>query len=171
VSRRGSVLSFADASPRHVLTIRCMVRNCQSANCPGYFRCRQSKSVFASSPGLKSNFTLSSFRTPTNGSYRVRQIRSFFISLGRLPLRTYFRAIFSSIPAFAAADMHSQRIDSFEERNDIFYRCRGLYVVHGSAHISTPFCQHSHIVLRFLLHLIRCTERESVLWIHSASPE
>ena len=42
-------------------------------------------------------------QTSLNGSGRVRQSRSGQHSLGNWPRRRYFRAVFSSIPAFAAA--------------------------------------------------------------------
>ena len=38
-----------------------------------------------------------------NGSLRVLYLRGFFNSLGSLPIRKYLRAVFTFIPAFAAA--------------------------------------------------------------------
>ena len=57
---------------------------------------------------LKAWFSSSFERTfshiSLNESSRVRQSRSLFISLGSFLKRRYFRAVFSSIPDFAAAN-------------------------------------------------------------------
>jgi len=57
----------------------------------------------ASSPGFPSIFWRTSSQTCSNGSGRVRHSRSAFCSLGGLLLARYFLAVFTSMPALAAA--------------------------------------------------------------------
>ena len=67
---------------RHTFTRRCNVRTCPSWKRPGFCRCKNSKTVLASSPGLSSNNFCTSSQTSMNGSGRVRPRTAAGNSLG-----------------------------------------------------------------------------------------
>jgi len=57
-----------------------------------------------SRPGFVSSSGTMSGHTASNASSRVRHVCATAHSLGNFPERTYLRAVFSHIPAFAAAN-------------------------------------------------------------------
>jgi hypothetical protein len=90
-------------SARQRRTFRCRLRNCLSANWPGWRRCSSAKIVLACKPGWSSSSAHTSSQTPANGSTRVRQSCGRASALGNLPSRRYFRAVFSSMSVLTAA--------------------------------------------------------------------
>ena len=87
----------------HTFILRCSVLSWPSLYLPGYLRCSSSNIVLASIPGFISKYTFIPFQSSSNGHLRVLQALFSSYSLGNFPLFKYLRAVFSLIPAFAAA--------------------------------------------------------------------
>src|SRR5664280_3838743 len=74
-----------------------------------FWRCKNSKTVLASSPALSSNNFCTLSQTSMNGSGRVRPRTADGNSLGNRSRRRYFRAVLASIPALDAKTARKYR--------------------------------------------------------------
>jgi hypothetical protein len=91
------------AVARQRRTFRCKVRNCPSANRPGYRRRNSPKMVLACNPACSSSMTHTSTQISANGSTRVAQSCGTASSLGNFSCCRYLRAVLSSMSVLTAA--------------------------------------------------------------------